>query len=62
MTNPIQTDEFKAAVAAYIRDNLRIKVTTTSEYTGGMDGGSLYSDRHTVQLLLDGDIISEASL
>lgn len=46
-----------------LRETLSIKVNTTSEYTGGMDGsGKLYSDCHTVQLLLDGEVISEAYL
>lgn len=47
----------------FLRNSLRIEVKTTSEYTGDMDGcGSLYSDSHTVRLILDNEVISEASL
>jgi len=47
----------------FLRANLRIEVNKTSEYTGGMNGsGSLYSDSHTIQLVLDDEVISEVSL
>ena len=49
-------------VMELLRDSLRIEVKTTSEYTGGMNGGSLYTNCLTVQLLLDGEVISEVSL
>lgn len=46
----------------FLTQNLRIEVSTTSEYTGGMDGsGSLYAPVTTVRLVLDGEIISEAT-
>jgi len=46
---------------AFLRENLRLDVKTTSEYTGGMDG-PLYVDRHTVQLTLGDEVLSEVSL
>lgn len=47
----------------FLRENLRIEVQTTNEYTGGMDGtGSLYSRVSTIQLVLDGEVISDVSL
>lgn len=47
----------------FLRDSLRIEVETTREYTGDMDGsGSLYSNSHTVRLILNNEVISEASL
>lgn len=46
----------------FLRANLRIKVETESRYTGGMDGGPAYEDCHTIQLLLDGEVISEEAL
>ena len=50
-------------VIEYLRENLRIEHKTESNYTGGMDGsGSLYSDSHTIELVLDGDVISSISL
>ena len=52
------TDELKE----YLRDNLRIEVKTTSEYTGHMDSGEMYRDRRTIELTLDGEIISEITL
>lgn len=48
-----------AALLAYLRENLEIKVETTSEYTGG---DPLYAQQKTIKLVLDGDVISEASL
>lgn len=45
-----------------LRKSLRIEVKTGSEYNGGMDGDSLYSKCQTVQLILDGEVISEANL
>lgn len=60
MSAPTNLPEF---VAEYLRENLRLDVETTSEYTGGMDGsGSLYTQRHTVQLVLAGEVISEVAL
>lgn len=48
---------------AFLKESLRIEVETTSEYTGDMDGsGRLYSDSHTINLVLDGDVISSISL
>lgn len=43
---------------------LSINVVTGETYTGGMgvDSGSLYEKCQTIQLLLDGMVISETSL
>lgn len=50
-------------VTDYLRENLRIEVETTSNYTGDMDGsGNLYSNSHTIKLTLDGEVISETSI
>jgi hypothetical protein len=46
-----------------LRSRLRLDVKTTREYTGGMSGdGNLYQDHHTIQLILDDEVISEISL
>ena len=45
----------------YIKDNLRLEVRTDSIYNGGSDG-HMYTDCHSIQLILDGEIISEVSL
>jgi len=45
-----------------IKTRLSINTKTESSYCGGMDGGDMYRDHVTVQLLLDGEVISEASL
>lgn len=48
---------------ALLRESLRIEVTTERHYTGDMDGsGSLYIDSHTIRLILDGEVISEANI
>lgn len=49
-------------VLEYLAKNLRIEVKTTNEYMGSMTDGPLYKDFHTLQLLLDGDVISEIPL
>lgn len=45
-----------------LKTRLSLKVKTKSNYTGGMNDGPLYTDSHTVQLCLDGEVISEVSL
>lgn len=58
MTEEQETELFK-----YLRDNLKLNLKPTSEYTGDMDGsGQLYRDSHTIQLVLDGEVISEEYL
>lgn len=47
---------------AFLRGHLRIEVKTTSEYMGSMQDGPLYKDFHTLQLMLDDEVISEVSL
>lgn len=47
---------------AVLRESLSLDVKTDSSYTGGMDGGSLYRDVHTLQLLFDGEVISEVTI
>ena len=46
----------------FVRERLTIRVRTESHYTGDMGGsGNLYSDSHTVELLLDDEVISSDS-
>lgn len=48
---------------AFLRENLKLDVKTTSEYVGDMHGGeSLYQDRHTLKLTLGEEVISEVYL
>lgn len=58
---PRTTDALNEHLFEYLRDNLRVEVVTTSEYTGGMDGGDMYAQRQTVRLVLCGEVISEAT-
>jgi hypothetical protein len=55
-------EEMQSLFREYIKDNLRLDIRTDSIYNGGMDGGSCYTEHHTIQLILDGEIISEVSL
>ena len=55
-------EELREAILQLIADNLSVDVTTTSEYTGGMDGGDLYKNCHKIQLCLEGQVISEVYL
>lgn len=57
------SEEQEAELFIYLRDNLKLNLKTTSEYTGGMDGsGQMYKDCHTIQLVLEGEVISEEYL
>lgn len=50
-------------VRDYLAKNLRIELQRTSNYTGGLDGsGQLYRDSHTIELTLDGQVISYIDL
>ena len=46
----------------FLRENLRLDIETTSEYNGGMNDGPMYTQRHSIQLTLDGEVISSVSL
>lgn len=62
MTTRIITPVDMQQVIEYLRENLTIDVETSSEYTGGMDDGPCYRDHHVIRLLLDGEVVSSASL
>ena len=56
-------DDLREAILQLIADTLTIDVVTKSEYTGGIDGsGCLYKDSHKLQILLEGEVISELYL
>jgi hypothetical protein len=56
-------EEQEQELFEYLKQNLRLNLKSTSEYTGGLDGsGSLYKDSHTIQLVLEGEVISEEYL
>lgn len=56
-------EEQEAELFIYLRDNLKLNLKTTSEYIGGIDGsGRMYKDTHTIQLILEGEVISEEYL
>ena len=54
--------ELREQILQLIREELTIDVTTESTYAGGMDGGDLYRNVHTVKLILDGEVISSVWL
>ncbi|MNF63543.1 hypothetical protein D3C85_474640 [compost metagenome] len=56
------TEEMKEAILELIANSLEVDLKTTSNYTGGFDGRPLYEDHHTIQLKLDGEVISEVYL
>ena len=58
----MMNEEIQEMISQYIKDNLRLDIRTDSFYNGGMDGGDCYTVYHTVQLVLDDEIISEVSL
>jgi hypothetical protein len=53
------TEEQQEELFEYLKEHMRLDMKITSEYTGGMDGsGMLYKDSHTIQLTLEGVVIS----
>ena len=48
-------------VIQMLRERLRIRVRSTSRYTGGINGEPLYADSWVVELILDNEVISEDS-
>jgi hypothetical protein len=56
-------EQIRDLVKQIIREELRVESKTDSVYNGGMDGtGNMYTNYHSVQLILDGEVISETSL
>ena len=55
-------EELREQILQLIREELTIDVTTDGIYAGGMDGGDLYRNVHTVKLILDGEVISSVWL
>ena len=58
----MMTPEFKEELIEFLRENLQLDVETKSNYTGGMDGGPLYADSHTLRLTLCGEVLTETYL
>jgi len=56
------SEEMSDLIRQYIRDNLRLEVRTDSIYNGGVGRGPMYTDCHSIQLILDNEVISEVSL
>lgn len=55
-------EELRAQIIELLKEELTLDVETSSEYTGGMDGGNMYEDRHTLKLLIGDEVISEVGL
>lgn len=53
--------EFEEHVKKYLKDNLQLNHKESSSYTGGLDGGDMYTTYNVVELVLDGEVISEIS-
>jgi len=45
-----------------LRSRLSVRVDKTSEYNGGCCQGSMYTEYVTIQLLLNDQVISEATI
>ncbi len=56
------SEEISDLIRQYIKDNLRLEVRTDSIYNGGIGHGPMYTDRHSIQLIIDNEVISEVSL
>lgn len=52
----------EAELLELLRTRLSLDVITTSNYTGGMDSGPMYTDCHTLRLMLDDEVINEVSI
>ena len=49
-------------VRQIICEGLSLNVVTRESYTGGMNGGPLYENVISIQLLFDGQVLSEEYL
>ena len=49
------------ALISFLENNLFLDSKTSSEYTGGLDGGPLYKDYTTITLRLGRTILGEVS-
>jgi hypothetical protein len=56
------SEEMQEMVRQYIKVNLRLGARTDSIYNGGIGNGPVYNDCHSIQLILDGEVIDEVSL
>ena len=54
--------ELREQILQIIREELTIDVTTDSNYSGGLDGGDLYRNVHTVKLMIGNEVISSVCL
>lgn len=45
-----------------LKEVVSLDVSSSSEYTGGMDDGPLYTTVTTVSLMIDGDVISSFTI
>jgi len=49
-------------VIQLIKENLTLDVNSTSEYVGDMGEGSMYEERHTIEIRFDGEVISSIAI
>ena len=56
------SEEMSDLIRQYIKDNLRLEVRTDYIYKGVNKDGDMYNDCNSIQLILDGEVISEVSL
>ena len=56
------SEEMLEQIKEYLKDNLRLDVKTDSVYNGGMNEGPMYNNYHSIQLILDDEVISEVTL
>ena len=55
-------DELRALIIQVIREEVEFDQKTSTEYTGAMDGGSLYRNMHTIIVKVGGEILTTISL
>ena len=55
-------EDFQELFKQYIKDNLRLDISTDSYYNGGLDGGQLYTQYHSITLYLEDEVISSVSI
>ena len=56
------SEEMDDLIRQYIKNNLRLEVRTDYIYKGGTRDSPMYNDCHSIQLILDGEVISDVSL
>ena len=55
-------EALRQQIIEFLKEELTLDVETTSNYAGGMDGGSMFEESITLKILIDGEVITEIGI